>query len=53
MSVNEYVASFTEKMKLVSYLVPTKPSKINKFAIGIPTDFGPMVKQTTTLKVAI
>ena len=53
MSVTEYAASFTEKMKLVPYLVPTELSKINKFALGLPTYFGPMVKQATTLKGAI
>ena len=53
MSVIEYAASFTEKMKLVPYLVPTELSKVNKFAHGLPADFGPMVKQATTLKAAI
>ena len=53
MSITEYAASFTEKMKIVPYLVPTELSKVNKFANGLPADFGPMVKQATTLKSAI
>ena len=53
MSVIEYAASFTEKMKLVPYLVPTELSKVNKFAHGLPADIGLMVKQATTLKGAI
>lgn len=53
MSVSEYAASFTEKMKLVPYLVPIEVSNINKFANGLPTYFGPMVKQATTLKAII
>ncbi|KAL7586601.1 hypothetical protein Lser_V15G39682 [Lactuca serriola] len=40
-------------MKLIPYLVPTELSKVNKFARGLPADFGPMVKQEITLKVAI
>ena len=43
MSVTEYAASFTEKMKLVPHLVPTELSKVNKFSLGLPADFGPMV----------
>ncbi|KAL7594215.1 hypothetical protein Lser_V15G28366 [Lactuca serriola] len=53
LSVNEYAASFTEKMKLIPYLVPTELSKVNKFALGLPAEYGPMVKQATTLKAAI
>ena len=53
LNVTEYAASFTEKMKFIPYLVPTELSKVNKFALGLPADYGPMVKQTTTLKVAI
>ena len=53
MSIIEYAVSFTEKMKLVPYLVPTELSKVNKFANGLLVGFGPMVKQATTLKAAI
>ena len=52
-SVNEYAATFMEKMKLVPYLVPTELSKVNKFASRLLTEFGPMVKQATSLKVVI
>lgn len=34
-------------------MVPTNLSKIEKFANGLPTDFGPIVKLATTLKAAI
>ena len=40
-------------MKLVPHLVPTELSKVNEFGLGLLADFGPMVKQTTTLKVVI
>ena len=53
MSVTEYAANFTEKMKLVPHLIPTELSKVNKFALGLPPVFGPMVKQNTTFKAAI
>ena len=53
MSVYEYVTAFTKKMKLIPYQVPTELSKVNKFASGLSTDFGPMVKLATTLKIAI
>ena len=53
LSITEYATSFTEKMKLIPYLVPTELSKVNKFANGLPADFGPIVKQATTLKAAI
>lgn len=53
MSVTEYVAVFTKKMKLVSYLLPTKSSKVKSFANGLPADFGLMVKLATTLEVTI
>ena len=32
MSISEYTATFREKMKLVSHLVPTKLSKVENFA---------------------
>lgn len=44
---------FSEKMKLVSYLVHTELSKIKKFGNGLPSEYGPTVKLATTLKVAI
>lgn len=53
MSVSEYVATFTKKMKPLLYLVPTKLSKVDKFANVLPVDFGPMVKIEKTLKEAI
>ena len=53
MSVDEYATAFTERMKLFPYLVPTELSKIDRFANGLPTDFGPMVKMATTLKAAV
>ena len=53
MSVSEYATSFTEKMKLVPYLVPNELSKVNKFANGLPADFGLMVKQAISLKATI
>ena len=53
MSVTEYATSITGKMKLVPYLVPIELSKVNKFSHGLLTNFGPMVKQATTLKHAI
>jgi len=40
-------------MKFIPYLVPTELSKVNKFALGLPADYGPMFKQATTLKAAI
>ena len=40
-------------MKLVPYLVPIELSKVNKFASGLPTDFGPTIKLATTLKTTI
>lgn len=53
MSVNESATCFTKKMKLVPNLVPTELSKVNKFSIGLPVDYGPTVKLATTLKAAI
>ena len=53
MSVSEYATCFTEKMKMVPYLVPTELSKVNKFDSGLPTNFSPTVKLETTLKAAI
>ena len=53
MSVDEYVTSFTEKMKLFPYLVPTELSKIDRFANGLPANFGATVKMATTLKASI
>lgn len=52
-SVDEYVTAFTDRMKLFPYLVPTKLSKIDRFANGLPAVFGPMVKMATTLKTAV
>lgn len=52
-SVSEYDATFNQKIKLVPILVPTKLSKLNKFVIGLPLDFVPMMKLTTTLQVSI
>ena len=52
MSVDEYATAFTERMKLFPYLVPTELSKIDRFANGLLTDFGPMAKMATTLKTA-
>ncbi|XP_023738586.1 uncharacterized protein LOC111886570 [Lactuca sativa] len=53
MSVREYVASFVEKRKLVSYLVPTELSMVKKFANGLLIEFCLMVKHGTTLKAVI
>ena len=53
MSINDYATVFTEKMKLFPYLVPTELSKIERFANGLPTDFGPTVKMATTLKTVV
>lgn len=53
MSISEYAATFTEKMKLVPHFVATKHSKVNKFIIGLPADYGPTVKLETILKAAI
>lgn len=52
MSVSDYAVVFTEKMKLVSHLVPAE-SKVERFVNRLPTAFGPMVKLATTLEVAI
>lgn len=41
---SEYVASFTKKMNLVSYLVPSELSKIKKFDYGLPTYYVLKVK---------
>lgn len=53
MSISEYVADFTVKMKLVPYLNPTKLSKVNKFASVLLVDFVPMFKLAATLKTTI
>ena len=53
MSIDDYATAFTEKMKLFPYLVPTELSKIERFANGLPADFGPTVKMATTLKTAV
>lgn len=53
MSIDDYAAVFMEKMKLFPYRVPTELSKIEKFANGLPADFGPTVKMATTLKSAV
>ena len=44
MSVSEYPTTFTEKMKLVPNLVPTKPSKVDKFDMRPPADCSPTLK---------
>lgn len=53
MIVSKYAAAFTEKIKIVPNLVPTKLSKVKKFDIGLPTDNGPTVKLAATLKAVI
>lgn len=40
-------------MKLVPHSMPTKLSKVDKFANRLPTDFGQMVKIARTLSEAI
>lgn len=53
MSVSKYTTTFLEKMELVPYLNLDGISKVEKFANGLPKDFGSMVKLATTLEVAI
>ena len=53
LSIDDYATTFTEKMKLFPYLVPSELSKIERFANGLPADFGPTVKMATTLKTAV
>ena len=53
MSIDDYATASIEKMKLFPYLVPTKLSKIERFANGLPADFGPTVKMATTLKTVV
>ncbi|XP_023747418.1 uncharacterized protein LOC111895563 [Lactuca sativa] len=53
MSIDEYVTAFTAKMKLLPYLVPNKLFEIEKFADGLPIDFGLTVKMATTLKASV
>lgn len=53
MSISEYVAAFTEKIKLVPYMVPTKLSKVNNFSSGLPMDFHLIVRLATNLKAVI
>ncbi|XP_023763492.1 uncharacterized protein LOC111911959 [Lactuca sativa] len=53
MSVDDSDTASTERMKLFPYLVPTKLSKIEKFANRLPSDFGQTVKMATTLKIAV
>lgn len=53
MSISEYVVAFIENIKLFSYLVPTILSKIDKFANGLPIDYGSKMKLATNLKETI
>lgn len=53
LSLNEYAATFTEKMKLVAYLVPTVLFMVNKFASGLQPNYGTTVKLAATLKASI
>ena len=53
MNVDEYVTTFAENMKLLSYLVPTDLYKIVMFDNGLPATFGPTVKMATTLKTTV
>lgn len=53
MSVNQYAATFLEKMELVPYLTPIEQYKVERFANGLPTDFRPTVKIETTLETTI
>ena len=53
MSIDDYATTFTEKMKLFPYLVPTELSKIERFANGLPVEFDPTVKMATTLKITV
>lgn len=53
MSVNEYATTSTEKMKLVTHLVPAELSKDEIFSNGLPVDFDLMMKIAKNLKEAI
>ncbi|XP_023763286.1 uncharacterized protein LOC111911773 [Lactuca sativa] len=53
MSIDDYATTFTEKMKLFPYLVPTELAKIERFAKGLPAKFGPTVKMAATLKTIV
>ena len=53
MSISEYAAIYFEKMKLVSQLIATESSKVERFSNGLPTNFVPMVKLATTLEATI
>ena len=52
-SVDECTTVFTEKIKLFPYMVPTKLSNIDRFANGLPMDFGATINMATTLKTAV
>lgn len=52
-SVRDYTIAFFEMMELVPYLVPNELSKIENFPNGLPKNFGPLVKQATTLGAAL
>lgn len=53
MNDSQYAAAFLENMELVPYLTPIEQSKVERFANGLPTDFGPMLKIATTLETTI
>ena len=53
MSVSKYTTTFLEKMELVPYLNLDGISKVEKFANGLPTGFGPTVNLETTLGTPI
>lgn len=52
-NVSQYATTLMEMMELVPYLTPTKQSKVERFANGLPMDFGPMVNIATTLEKTI
>lgn len=52
-SIIKYATTFSNKVNLVSHLFPTKLSRMEKFANGLPVDCGLNVKLVTTLKSAI
>ena len=47
------MTTFTEKMKLVSHLIPTETSEVYRFANGLSMDFVLVVKLATTLETGI
>ena len=53
MSIDEYVAAFSEKLEFSLHLIPNELAKVDKFAAGLPSDYSVAVRTATTFQSAV